>query len=169
METRRSGKTPRRARRTSYRDDKRRRHPLFMRVKTGRDEQPQLIEDEGNRQHQTCERADLHGQHEGLEARRVHELHAAGVLQIVIERHPDEALNAADKQEGDRTADDQPPHARDQSLPELIEMIQKRHLRARVFEDVRVGQMDVSIVVVIGRRLGGAGEGHECHSFRVVP
>ena len=44
-------------------------------------------------------------------------------------------------------------------------MIQKRHLRARVVEDVGVGQMDVSIVVVIGRRLGGAREGHERHSY----
>jgi len=86
---------------------------------------------------------------------------------IVIEREPDEILDAPDEEERDRAPQDQSPDTRDQPLPELIEMIQKRHLRARVF-DVGVGQMDVS-VVVIGRRFGGTWEGHERHSFRVRP
>jgi hypothetical protein len=88
----------------------------------------------------------------------------------VIEGHPDEILNAADEEKGDAASDEKAPDARNQSLPELIEMVQKRHLRAGVFEDVRVGQMDVSIVVVVvGCRLGGTGEGHEGHSIRVNP
>ena len=41
-------------------------------------------------------------------------------------------------------------------------MVQKRHLRPGVLEGVRVGELYVPIVVV-RRRLCGAGEGHERH------
>src|SRR6185503_14715954 len=103
------------------------------------------------------------GQHEGLEALRVHELRAVDLVQFLEERKPDEGLDAIDEEEGDRAAEDETVDARDQPLPELIEMVQKRHLRAGVlFEGIRVGQMDMRIVVV-GNRCGPAGKRHERH------
>ena len=143
-------------------DDERNRHLLFVRVQPGRDEEPELIEDERQRDHQPAERADLHRQHEGLEALRVHEFRAVDGVQLAEEREPDEGLDAVDEEERDHAADDEAVDARDQPLPELVEMVQKRHLRAGVLEGVRIGQMDVSIVVV-GNRCGPAGEGNERH------
>ena len=66
------------------------------------------------------------------------------------------------EEERDRAAGDQAVDAGDQSLPELIEMVQKRHLRAGVLEGVGIGELDVPIVVVVAP-VRAAGEGNERH------
>ena len=104
------------------------------------------------------EGADLHVQHEGFAALGVNQ--AAARRQHLLQRQHDEAEDAIDEDEGDDAADDQREDAVDQPFAELVEMVEERHLRPGVFEDVGVGELDVRIVVV---RRSCAGEGHERH------
>jgi hypothetical protein len=64
----------------------------------------------------------------------------------------DEGEDAVDEDVGDEARDAERPGARNEPVPELVEMLQKRHLGAAVFELVGVGQFDQRFVPVWRRR-----------------
>ena len=75
-----------------------------------------------------AERTDLHHDHEAFGRCAVDELLLFG--HQLPEREHDELLQPADEDEGDDAAADERPDRDNQSLPELVEMLQKRHLPA---------------------------------------
>ena len=65
-----------------------------------------------------------------------------------LERADDEIEDVADEDEGDDAADDERDDRCNQPFPELVEMLQERHLAAG-FEFVGVGELYVGRVVRI--------------------
>ena len=70
------------------------------------------------------------------------------VRQQLLQGLHHEIEDAVDEEIGDQARDAERPGAGDQPVPELVEMLQERHLRAAAIELVGVGQFDERFVPV---------------------
>src|SRR2546425_7790376 len=106
----------------------RNREPLLVGVQTGRDKPPDLIHDERSREHHAYDERNLDVERKGFAGLRVDQLDAG--RQRPPRRREDEVENPVDESEAKQNADGYRDARIDDALPELIEMLEKRHLRA---------------------------------------
>jgi hypothetical protein len=104
----------------------------------------------GAADHQARQRRHLQLQHEGFGGLRVNQL--AARRQDLLQRAHDEAEDAVDEGEGDQEPDADGADRDDQPPPELVEVLQKRHLPSRG----SVVSIEIVLLgIVVGRRPGG--------------
>ena len=109
-------------------EDKRNRKPLFVRVQAGRDKPPHLVHDERSREHHADDERNLDVERKGLAGLGVDQLDAG--RQRPPRRREDEVEDPVDESETEQNADGDRDARIDDALPELVEMLQERHLRA---------------------------------------
>ena len=142
------------------RQHERQREPFLLAVQPRRDEQPHLPHHRRRGDDDAGQHRDLEAQHERLGRFGVD--HRAARRQRGCQRTHDEVEDAIQEDEGDQKAYAHADERPDDAFPELVEVLEKRHLGT--------GSVEVSFLIVrIDRcpgRVLGAGEGYERHGDR---